>query len=107
MLRIMPPSITAARFDGPPTMRNEVRFVEAKEEPGGEPRLVLTWSVNPAATHVAFSVKRSPGLKEWQDEGGSSAGSPPGEYRDSVTINRDAPQCRSLRLKVSRQYKAA
>lgn len=50
-------------------MRNEVRFVEAKEEPGGEPRLVLTWSVNPAATHVAFSVKRSPGLKEWQDEG--------------------------------------
>lgn len=65
----MPPSITAAQFDGPPTMRNEVRFVEVREEPGGEPRLVLTWSVNPEATHVAFSVERSPDLKEWQDEG--------------------------------------
>lgn len=91
----MPPSITAAQFDGPPTMRNEVRFVEVREEPGGKPRLVLMWSVNPEAMDMAFSVKRSPGLKEWQDEGEVV---PEGRRGNTVTPSPSTGTCRGAGL---------
>ena len=72
-------------------------------EEGGKKYLVLNWPVNPDAVDVTFTVESSPDLQTWrEEESGAAVEGARGEYRDSVSIDGNAPKRRFLSLKVTR-----
>lgn len=71
-------------------------------EEGEKKYLVLSWPVNMEAADVVFSVESSADLQTWQKEDGVIVERGRGKYRDSVTIDGNAPGRRFLRMKVSR-----
>lgn len=72
-------------------------------EEGGKKYLVLNWPVNPDAVDVTFTVESSADLQTWrEEESGAAVEGARGEYRDSVSIDGNAPKRRFLRLKVTR-----